>query len=652
MTEDNKSINSHIEEYLDYYCGLSQAPGFAILLKGQWGAGKTWFIKKYQEKLKQNNQKCLYVSLYGMTSFSEIEDMFFQQLHPVLSSKGMAITGKIFKGLLKGTLKIDLDNDDKKDDGTWTLGIPDINFPEYLKDTDKSILIFDDLERCQIDIGNLLGYINSFVEHQDLKVVLVANEDELLKRNGESDSSSLYKDIKEKLIGRTFEIFPDFQGALEDFITKVDDSHLKDFLQNNNEIIQELYAAGEYRNLRNLNQIILDFQRIYQELPEKAKNKSELLQDILKILTAFSIEINRGNMLAKDISKLLEASVYQKIKGVNLYQVKHSAVKDKTKEEILLQKIIDRYPMLKLNIYEPFPSLEWWEIFFDQGIVDIEKLDKLLSNSKYFENENTPNWVRLWRFTSLDDDEFYNLLQTVESEYAGRKFIKLGEIKHVFGIFLRFSDAGFYSKSKTEILKESKNYIHDLTQNKKIDITCSYDFSSDDILGSYAGLVYQGTEFPEFQEFCSYVEQVTEQAKIENLPNEAQELLNIIQSDVWKFERIICRSNSHSGDISENRYYDIPILNYIEAPIFVEKLLSMKFEQQITVCWILTERYKYDDCNQTITEELDWLKSVQNLLLEEANRKTGKLSGFKILKFLIEPYLNKAIKKLETARTK
>ncbi|NER52970.1 MAG: hypothetical protein F6J92_41305, partial [Symploca sp. SIO1A3] len=73
MTLDNQPINSHITDYLNYYCGLAHAPGFAVLLKGQWGAGKTWFIKKYCENLKKNKQKCLYISLYGMTSFAEIE---------------------------------------------------------------------------------------------------------------------------------------------------------------------------------------------------------------------------------------------------------------------------------------------------------------------------------------------------------------------------------------------------------------------------------------------------------------------------------------------------------------------------------------------------------------------------------------------------
>lgn len=117
MTHENledKDINKHIEDYLDYYCGLSYVPSYAVLLKGEWGVGKTWFIKKYCENLKSKKQKYLYVSLYGMTNFSEIGDEFFRQLHPLLSSKGMAITTQIFKGLLRGTLRIDLDGDKKK----------------------------------------------------------------------------------------------------------------------------------------------------------------------------------------------------------------------------------------------------------------------------------------------------------------------------------------------------------------------------------------------------------------------------------------------------------------------------------------------------------------------------------------------------------
>jgi hypothetical protein len=84
------SINSHIEEYLDYYCGLSTAPGFAVLVKGQWGSGKTYFIERYQSRLTEKQHKHLYISLYGVTSFSEIEDLFFSAATPlfIISSNG------------------------------------------------------------------------------------------------------------------------------------------------------------------------------------------------------------------------------------------------------------------------------------------------------------------------------------------------------------------------------------------------------------------------------------------------------------------------------------------------------------------------------------------------------------------------------------
>jgi tRNA A37 threonylcarbamoyladenosine biosynthesis protein TsaE len=78
----SQSENSHVEEYLNYYCDLPHSPGFAVLLKGQWGAGKTWFVRRYCEKLKDKKQQSLYVSLYGMTNIYEIEDAFFSSYTP------------------------------------------------------------------------------------------------------------------------------------------------------------------------------------------------------------------------------------------------------------------------------------------------------------------------------------------------------------------------------------------------------------------------------------------------------------------------------------------------------------------------------------------------------------------------------------------
>jgi hypothetical protein len=50
----------------------------------------------------------------------------------------MQIAGKMLRGILKGTLKLDLYGDDR-DDGGWNIQTPDINPPEYLKTLAKGL---------------------------------------------------------------------------------------------------------------------------------------------------------------------------------------------------------------------------------------------------------------------------------------------------------------------------------------------------------------------------------------------------------------------------------------------------------------------------------------------------------------------------------
>jgi len=648
MTQENNP-NSHIEAYLDYYCSLSHAPGFAVLLKGQWGSGKTWFIKKYYEKLKADKQKCLYVSLYGMTTFSEIEDAFFQQLHPVLSSKGMAITGKIVKGLIKGTIKVDLDSDGR-DDGTLNPQVPEINLPDYLKDTDKIILIFDDLERCKIELGSILGYINYFVEHQDLKVVIVANEDELLKE-------SSYKDIKEKLIGKSFGVSLDFEGALENFITVANNSDVRQFLSDNTQLLRKLYEEAESENLRILKQVVLDFERIFDMLPEKAQNNPELLKELLTILTVFSIEIKSGEMLPKQIIELQEEFAYQREKSIKerdtySQQQSSSGTNENSEDQTSPQKIVNKYPQLKL--YEPFPSQVWWQAFFDKGIIDKQELEQSLSSSKYFPDENTLDWVRLWHFVDIADDEFSSLLNKVESKYANRKFIDIGEIKHVTGLLLHLSNLGLYSKSKEDILRDAKLYIDQLSENDQLKPSPQYFYCTQAIenvvgidrgRGIYEGLGVQGRELEEFKEFSSYINKASELARVERLDKDAQYLLATMQSDVLKFYKMICSQSKQNLDWSEI-YFEIPILKYIDPGVFVKIILSMNFEDQKTIAVGLIQRYELDWINEKLLEELDWLKSVRDLLLKEADDRKGKVSGYR-LNLLVENCFNPAIEKLE-----
>jgi hypothetical protein len=152
----------------------------------------------------------------------------------------------------------------------------------------------------------------------------------------------------------TFEISLDFEGALKNFIDQIENSNAKRILNENSLLIRDLYNKAEYGNLRNLKQIVLDFQRIFEALPEKAKNESGISEDILKLLVVFSIEIKRASMLPQDIGNLLEE--YQSILS-NQMDSRYgdsSAIQDKGTEQRPLQKILSRYSFL--NLQDPFPS--------------------------------------------------------------------------------------------------------------------------------------------------------------------------------------------------------------------------------------------------------------------------------------------------------
>ena len=81
-----KRTNDHIEDYLDYYCELRD-PGYAVMIKGSWGSGKTWFIRKYSEKLISDSKKVIHVSLYGDDNFNGITERIVVELFPFIPEK-------------------------------------------------------------------------------------------------------------------------------------------------------------------------------------------------------------------------------------------------------------------------------------------------------------------------------------------------------------------------------------------------------------------------------------------------------------------------------------------------------------------------------------------------------------------------------------
>ena len=261
-------MNTLIIDFLNSYT-VNPNPQYAVMLKGKWGCGKTYFVKQWKKMFDDGENteteitlKPIYISTYGMKSVAEIRTAIDKELNPFFYSK----TGKIIKGALKIAgriaLKTDFDaNGDAKNDGSFSATLDSLSLLQTEDDNIKGVkfLIFDDIERSQIDMKELLGFINYFVEHCDCHVVVIGDENHL-----EEDSKKVLEEFKEKTIGREFEIRPDIENAIDCFLSEVPKSN---YLNDMRDFIIRCFNYTEYDNLRVLRQSLYDFKEQLNGLP-------------------------------------------------------------------------------------------------------------------------------------------------------------------------------------------------------------------------------------------------------------------------------------------------------------------------------------------------------------------------------------------------
>lgn len=353
-----KQIEGVIKEYLS-----KPKVEYAIMINGDWGSGKTFFLKnslnKILDEVKEVNDltmKTAYVSLYGATSLSDISKeillTYFEKKRKKKNNNkkrtGTASTvldavGNITAASV-GPINIDLSNISKI--------IAKVNTKNWL-------ICFDDLERCTLPINEILGFINQLIEHNQCKIIILANEKEIGKstlnhnlegkyqvvlnnrmldipRENDADKymrdktsmtqnqfeklnvndlhklvesvfseDTLYKSIKEKVIGFTVSFEPQMEDSFDSIIADMKLSNeFELYLSNNKEKILGYFKKMECYNLRTLINIIESLYKVFSEMQEKNYQSlnyyERIMDDFLKYIVQFTICYRNG----EDVSKL------------------------------------------------------------------------------------------------------------------------------------------------------------------------------------------------------------------------------------------------------------------------------------------------------------------------------------------------------------
>ena len=342
-----------VESILDYV--RAEYTDYAIMINGEWGSGKTYFwnnkIRKKIDSMQLNGKQytTIYMSLYGISNLEEISKKIFiettqlmdKNLRKYMAANGQTTIPEYAKtGIDMANLFGIANNDDK------------VNYGEFFT-TDDKVLCFDDLERANVDVIDILGYINNFVEHDHIKTIIICNEKELstklksnnlelktfistyiLDKQGELlktdkpmvekiseeiehvfDKANDYERIKEKLIGETFEYAPKFDYIINGILIRYEsDPELIRFLRENTGLIISTFNKSGTRNLRILKHALNDFQRIFDMVSKKYPNVSNrVLQTMLIFTIAISFEIKAGKITKDKFGDIRNNDEYKSI---------------------------------------------------------------------------------------------------------------------------------------------------------------------------------------------------------------------------------------------------------------------------------------------------------------------------------------------------
>lgn len=248
---------------------MNPDPQYAVLLKGKWGCGKTHFINHWIDAYKGNPTteqvlESIYVSLYGLSDTKQITTAINRVICPILYGKA-AKAGKVLAKIASAmVLKHEVDlNYDGISDFSINIGIDSLS---KFKSNDslvnsKKLLIFDDLERCDVPMKKLLGYLNFFVEQCNCHLIVIGDEDKI----AEGENKKIFGEFKEKTIGREFEIATDIHSALDTFVNQTPKN---DFVVGHQEQIEKFFALTECDNLRILRQALWDFSRFEESMTD------------------------------------------------------------------------------------------------------------------------------------------------------------------------------------------------------------------------------------------------------------------------------------------------------------------------------------------------------------------------------------------------
>ena len=623
-----------VESILDYI--RADYTDYAIMINGEWGSGKTYFwnnkVRNKIESLSLNGKKytTIYMSLYGISNLEDISKKIFiettqlmdKNLKKYMDSHQESRIPEYAKTGLNMANSFGLSQNSDK-----------IDYASFFA-TDDKILCFDDLERANVDVIDILGYINNFVEHDHIKTIIICNEKELsaklkstnlemktfiatyiLDKEGSLlnsdkpmvekisdkieyvfDKANDYERIKEKLIGETFEYVPKFNYIIDGLLMRYyKNEELMKFLREHTSLITSTFVKSGTRNLRILKHALNDFSKVYEVVNKYYPNtKLRVLQTMLIFTIAVSFEIKAGK-ITKDKFVTIESN--EEYKAI---LVSSRVLMDN--RQFYIKEFDNNY---YFNFKSDYRFFKFIEIYVRTRIFDMKAFKKdmeCIINT--IDTEKLPGYKRLLteEYWKISDEKFPEIIEEVIGNIKDGS-LKLIEIVKLFAYFSYFSKRHLIDY-KISDLKEM--FLKSMDKASKNSEYCDNVEEELSRIGLDVG--------EEMDEIVAYFNELNSKLKDDMYRKQAESIFKCIPMKMETFYDKFAEC------------MDKPILNHYDAYQMFQRITCASNEDIVLIKEMLVNRFKkYRD---ELVLEAPFIKKLQKVLEDYCK---GKDTSIKIV---------------------
>ena len=434
--------------------------------------GKTHFwnhkIRKKIESMQLNGRKytTIYMSLYGISNLEDISKKIFIETTQLMDKNLRRYMDANEQTTIPEYAKTGIDMANFF--GVTQSGNK-VDYAEFFS-TDDKVLCFDDLERANVDVIDILGYINNFVEHDHIKTIIICNEKELSTKLKSSnlemktfiatylldkqnelnntdkpivekiqqkienvfDKANDYERIKEKLIGETFEYAPKFDYIINGILMRYENNaDLIRFLRENTRLIISTFERSGTRNLRILKHALNDFKKVYEMVNKSYPNTSHRVMQTMLIFTiAISFEIKAGKVTKDKFMNIKDNEEYKSI------LVSSRILMDN--RQFYIKEFDSNYYYNFKAEYRFFKFIEYYvrTRIFDMKIFK-ENMETIRNT---VDIENLPAYKRLLteEYWKISDDEFGKVISDIVEDVKQGNLRLIDNVK-IYAYFSYFS---------------------------------------------------------------------------------------------------------------------------------------------------------------------------------------------------------------------